>query len=337
MLGQTKLKRTHDVAPVALVSALILAATSAGLLTSCKQMTQATSSATSVDSDAQGDLEILTALQNTSLKTTLFQADGLGNGAVCPIPQGTILTADSIKPEGIGHWRVSTLMEVKLPSGEVGRAARNSDETPSTGTQETTSTSPAATAIPAPQSAEKTPAQLLGCEMLNAESFLVYGSHFKRNKILAPSNTTAASDGRETDASDNGAFVWPTKGKKIRNDSGGAGYFNAPRASGRGHQGIDIVAAVGEAIYATRAGIIIDPAYEYSYGRVMDVKHSQAYSSRYAHLNSFTYSHGVFVEKGAKIATSGRSGNASGYGITPHLHFEVRQYGRLLNPMNVLP
>jgi murein DD-endopeptidase MepM/ murein hydrolase activator NlpD len=131
-------------------------------------------------------------------------------------------------------------------------------------------------------------------------------------------------------------FSWPTLGRQIRNDSAGSGYYGAPRMRA-GHQGIDIVASVGEPIFATRGGTIVDPSYEMSYGNVLDVQHSSGYLSRYAHLMSFTYSHGTYVERGAKIATSGRTGNAIGSDVTPHLHFEIRQYGPTLNPLNLLP
>jgi murein DD-endopeptidase MepM/ murein hydrolase activator NlpD len=167
------------------------------------------------------------------------------------------------------------------------------------------------------------------------DSFLVFSSHFKRETL--PEKQTGV---REPDPENNmgsSTWIWPTRGRKIRNDSAGSGYFNAPRASGRGHQGVDIVAAVGEPVLATRSGTIIDPAWEGSYGRVVDVKHTGGLMSRYAHLNSFTFSHGTYVRQGDRIGTAGRTGNASGYGVTPHLHFEIRNGSRLQNPLSLLP
>lgn len=275
--------------------------------------------------DSDDGLELLTAKQNTVLKTNLLQSGSQAEGTTCPIPAGTVLTLDAIKPEGIDHWRVFRLTSVKLPTGEVG--------------QRSVSPEPALVTTTSAD-APKTPAQLLNCALLEAESFLVFSPHFTRQistvqrVVKKSSNETAAGT---LPPSDDGAWMWPTRSKRIRNDSGGSGYFNAPRASGRGHQGIDIVAAVGEPVMAARAGTIVDPAWEGAYGKVMDLKHQDGYLSRYAHLSAFSYSHGTFVEKGARIAAAGRTGNASGYGITPHLHFEIRRSDRLMNPLSLLP
>lgn len=301
------------------------------LLAACKQVARDSSAVSSLDEPVLQVLEVLTAKENTTLKASLMQSSSLGTGQVCPIPQGTILTAGSIKPEGIDHWRVYKITQVKLPNGEVGRldstavkAEQQSGEAAKTQTEQ--------------QSAEvvKTPAQLLSCELLNSDSLLVFSPHFSRQKEQR-TQSPSPEQVRETDGNDDGLYAWPTRGRKIRNDSGGSGHFNAPRASGRGHQGIDIVAAVGEPVFATRSGSIVDPAYEYSYGKVLDVNHGDGYSSRYAHLTSFSYSHGAYVEKGGRIAAAGRTGNASGPSITPHLHFEIRRNGSVVNPLSKLP
>ncbi|MEN9810279.1 MAG: hypothetical protein RLZZ488_1846 [Pseudomonadota bacterium] len=289
------------------------------LLAACKQMALESSSVSTLDAPGLQVSELLTANENTTLKASLMQSSTLGTDQICPIPQGTILTAGSIKPEGIDHWRVFKITQVKLPSGEVGRVAT--------------------AGVPAdPQSAEtvKTPAELLSCDLLKNDSLLVFSPHFSRQKEQR-TQSPSPDQVREVDGGDDGTYGWPTRGRKIRNDSGGSGHFNAPRASGRGHQGIDIVAAVGEPVYATRSGSIVDPSYEYSYGKVLDVKHGDGYSSRYAHLTTFSYSHGAYVEKGDKIATAGRTGNASGPSITPHLHFEIRRNGSVINPLSKLP
>jgi murein DD-endopeptidase MepM/ murein hydrolase activator NlpD len=295
-----------------------------------KQGAAGSKSLTVDDTETATGVETLTAVENSSLKTSLLQSEGLGVGEVCPIPQGTTLLAEAIKAEGIKHWRVFQIFEVKLPNGETGRRKRESNETdmPPQG--------PSADTTATPET--KTPAQLLGCELLNGESLLVYAPHFNRMlRSNSPQIPSAGTSTGEVDADDQGGFIWPTRGRKIRSDSGGDGYFGAPRGWGRSHQGLDIVAGVGEPIYAARSGTIIDPAYEASYGRVLDVKHQDGYMSRYAHLNSFNYSHGAYVAKGERIAASGRSGNAAGSGIIPHLHFEIRRYGRLMNPAKLLP
>jgi len=309
-----------------LAGVLLLTATAGGLI-GCQFMpTHADTETTSVASGEDNDHEVLTANQNTSLKTSTLQSVGLGGGEICPIPEGTILSAESLRAEGIDHWRVTGLFELKLPSGEIARRQRISDENPNPGSS----------------SATKTPAELLNCKLLEQSSFLVYSKHFVRAKASEPAGNQSSQVNvkdavSQADAHDDNQFQWPTVGRSIRNDAGGSGYFNAPRASGHGHQGIDIVSSVGSPVYAIRSGTIIDPSWEEAYGKVLDVSHAGGFLSRYAHLSSFSYSHGSYVQKGGKIAASGRTGNASGSGITPHLHFEIRQYGRPLNPLNVLP
>lgn len=296
------------------------------VLAACKQVSRDSSAVSSLGEPALQVLELLTANENTTLKSSLMQSSTLGTEQVCPIPQGTVLTAGSIKPEGIDHWRVFKITQVKLPNGEVGRldSAGVASDQQSGGAAQT------------PAETVKTPAELLSCELLNSDSLLVFSPHFSRQKEQR-TQSPSPDQVRETDGSDDGSYAWPTRGRKIRNDSGGSGHFNAPRASGRGHQGIDIVAAVGEPIFATRSGSIVDPSYEYSYGKVLDVNHGDGYSSRYAHLTSFSFSHGAYVEKGDKIAAAGRTGNASGPSITPHLHFEIRRNGSVVNPLSKLP
>ncbi len=323
------------------------------ILDACKQPVRPSESVVLLsDSASDTAAEILVANQNTTLKKYLLQSAVLGSADVCPIPEGTKITVESLRHEGVGHWRVFRLSEVQLPSGEIAQRARESNETTtgsvsnnaseagSTALPPTTSTAAAEPQeVPEPEAATKkvpTPAELLNCKLLENDSFLGFSSHFKRESVPEKSLPGA----REPDPENNigsSTWIWPTRGRKIRSDSAGSGYFNAPRASGRGHQGVDIIAAVGEPVMASRSGTIIDPNWEGSYGRVVDVKHSGGLMSRYAHLNSFTYSHGTYVRQGDRIGTAGRTGNASGYGITPHLHFEIRSGSRLYNPLSLLP
>jgi len=329
----------------------------AALVSACKPLLQNPDSIEmSVTPDNDADvLERLTAKQNTALKTYMLQSSSRSN-EVCLIPEGTQLVADAIKPEGIDHWRVFSLSEIRLPSGEVGRLTRVSNETEAATPNPVPTPTPLVTPnspLVAPNSllsegkeeavVSKTPQELLNCALLQKESFLVFSADFSRELFADPQKKTPGqgqgglTSPGSSPRNSNSSWQWPTRGRTIRNDSGGSGYFNAPRASGRGHQGIDIVAAVGEAVYASRSGTIVDPAWEGAYGKVVDVRHEGGYLSRYAHLSSFTYSHGTYVEKGARIATAGRTGNASGAGITPHLHFEIRRGGRVLNPRSLLP
>ena len=70
-----------------------------------------------------------------------------------------------------------------------------------------------------------------------------------------------------------------------------------------------------------------------SYGLYIEIQHAGGYSTRYAHLSQFNVSLGQVVSQGQNIGVTGNSGNSTG----PHLHFEMRRNGQIVNPMSFLP
>ena len=73
--------------------------------------------------------------------------------------------------------------------------------------------------------------------------------------------------------------------------------------------------------------------WEQFYGRVVKLEHDEGFMTVYAHnLRNFVDA-GDAVEAGQVIATVGRTGRASTY----HLHFEIRNNGKLFNPIYLLP
>ncbi len=122
-----------------------------------------------------------------------------------------------------------------------------------------------------------------------------------------------------------GRFGWPVKGR-VSSRYGLRG--------GSHHDGIDILAPQGTAVHAAAAGRVIHAdASLAGYGKMIIVKHSDRYSTVYAHNSRILVRVGQFVEKGQKIAEVGRTGRAS----APHLHFEVRYDGRARDPLGFLP
>ena len=99
---------------------------------------------------------------------------------------------------------------------------------------------------------------------------------------------------------------------------------------GRLHEGVDIAAPVGTPIRVTLAGTVVRTGVDGGYGRFVEVAHGDGLTSLYAHLGRVArgLKAGVVVPAGAVVAYVGSSGRSTG----AHLHFEIREDGRPLNP-----
>lgn len=98
------------------------------------------------------------------------------------------------------------------------------------------------------------------------------------------------------------------------------------------HHGLDIAAKTGTPIRACASGKVISAGSKAVYGNTVIIEHYDGRQSLYAHAQKIYVKPGQKVVKGQAIATVGSTGNATG----PHLHFEVRQNGKTLNPANYL-
>lgn len=98
------------------------------------------------------------------------------------------------------------------------------------------------------------------------------------------------------------------------------------------HTGIDIRANQGTAVFATADGIIAKAAMEGDWGNLIVIAHIDGYETWYAHLKGFNSKEKQEVKKGAIIGYVGNTGRSSG----SHLHYEVKQNGKHLNPLNYI-
>lgn len=103
---------------------------------------------------------------------------------------------------------------------------------------------------------------------------------------------------------------------------------------GRLHEGVDIAAPSGKPVVAVADGVITKAGSSASYGRYVEVRHGEDLVSFYAHLGRIDprAKAGVTVKAGTMIGKIGSSGTSTG----PHLHFEIRQNGRPLNPVSFI-
>jgi hypothetical protein len=97
------------------------------------------------------------------------------------------------------------------------------------------------------------------------------------------------------------------------------------------HTGIDIAAPFGAIITAADEGEITYVGWVPVGGRAVCVTHSGGLESCYYHTSVSYVSVGQRVSRGQPIATIGMSGLTSG----AHVHWEVKQYGRIVDPLGV--
>ncbi len=101
----------------------------------------------------------------------------------------------------------------------------------------------------------------------------------------------------------------------------------------RMHTGIDLVAKKGTPVYATGNGKIEvagKGGNKYSgYGIVIVLNHGYGYKTLYAHLSEVNVTTGQTVKRGEKIGEVGSTGLSQ----APHLHYEVIQNGKKVNPV----
>ena len=114
-------------------------------------------------------------------------------------------------------------------------------------------------------------------------------------------------------------FSWPTEGKVIST-------FDSAR------KGIDIAGQLGQPIMSAGDGTVLYAKNMRGYGNLVILDHNDGLVSAYAHNKNILVKEGQSVTKGQKIAEMGNSDSDS-----VKLHFEIRQLGKAVDPMGLLP
>ena len=88
------------------------------------------------------------------------------------------------------------------------------------------------------------------------------------------------------------------------------------------HAGMDFAGNSKTPIKASREGKIIFMGKKGGYGNIIIIKHSDGFTTRYAHMSKFAkgLKKGMAVEQGQWLGNVGATGKVTG----PHLHFEIR-------------
>jgi murein DD-endopeptidase MepM/ murein hydrolase activator NlpD len=109
----------------------------------------------------------------------------------------------------------------------------------------------------------------------------------------------------------------------------GFGYRRDPFTGGAAmHSGLDFAGPVGAPIHAAAKGRVSFVGQKGAYGNVVEISHGNGLVTRYAHMSRFAAKVGQRVAAGAVIGAIGNTGRSTG----AHLHFEVRNNDRPMNP-----
>jgi len=97
------------------------------------------------------------------------------------------------------------------------------------------------------------------------------------------------------------------------------------------HTGIDLLSGVGTEIIATANGTVTSLVKsDRDRGNQIKIDHNNGFVTYYAHLGDILVRDAQRVSRGMVIA---RVGN-SGLSFAPHLHYEVRYNGKIMDPVN---
>ncbi len=145
-----------------------------------------------------------------------------------------------------------------------------------------------------------------------------------RPPSAAPSQTTPAkTTAVPVRASANPTqWIWPTQGEIITR-------FSTQEQK----NGISIAGESGTPVSATANGRVVYAGTGLiGFGRIIIVKHSEEFLSVYAHNSRIVVNEGDSVQQGQKIAEMGSTDAER-----VKLHFEIRRFGKPVNPLDYLP
>ncbi|WP_297574447.1 peptidoglycan DD-metalloendopeptidase family protein [uncultured Deefgea sp.] len=123
----------------------------------------------------------------------------------------------------------------------------------------------------------------------------------------------------------------PVKFSRI--SSGFSRRFHPVLFKWKSHKGVDYAAPTGTPVYSAADGVVSRVTQDGGYGKFIEIKHGDQYSTLYAHLSAFAkgLKAGQSIKKGDVIGAVGRTGRVTG----PHLHYEFKVKGTQVNPLTL--
>ncbi len=166
------------------------------------------------------------------------------------------------------------------------------------------------------------PNQLAGTELVAGQTLLIPNA---RSKYRNPSDVNIPRQPSNNWRYGDGHFIWPIDRDKV--------WVSQGFRNGK-HMAVDLATAAGTLVRAADTGVVVKAGWtDNGYGYRIILDHGIDYISLYAHLSEYYVKEGDVVKKGDVIGMVGSTGNSTG----PHLHFEVRDFGYLIDPLLVLP
>ncbi|TWO65027.1 M23 family metallopeptidase [Caenimonas sedimenti] len=107
--------------------------------------------------------------------------------------------------------------------------------------------------------------------------------------------------------------------------------FHPIRHAWTQHRGVDYGSPVGTPVRSVGEGKVQFAGWMGGYGNVVQVDHGRGDSTLYAHLSRIDVRPGAAVARGQRLGAVGQTGWATG----PHLHFEFRENGVHVDPLEV--
>ena len=183
---------------------------------------------------------------------------------------------------------------------------------------------------------------------------VLYESHYFRGQEVSTGNIMALEVGKSGrlyqayyfDHGDNTGAYYDHRGKALSKGEFAKIPVNATRVSSpygtrfhpilktyRMHSGIDYAAPTGTPIMAPADGVVSFAGVKGGYGNAIMLNHRKGMETLYGHMSAFVsgVSAGKSVNAGDVIGFVGSTGRSTG----PHLHYEVRINGQIVDPSTV--
>lgn len=98
------------------------------------------------------------------------------------------------------------------------------------------------------------------------------------------------------------------------------------------HHGVDLGVPTGTPVQAMAGGVVSLAGPRSGYGLAVMIDHGSGWVTLYGHLARVDVAVGDRVHAGTRVGLSGDTGIST----APHLHFEVRRFGRSRDPVPLL-